>query len=88
MGATGSLERVTVQNKWIRWGLWGVFGSLILGGVIAKRFFDVPAWVPPMHIAALFVVIGISVTAEGERGAWDEDDDDDDEESDSSWDEV
>jgi hypothetical protein len=51
-----------------------LFFALILGGVSMKRLFDHPELLPPMHIGALLVLIGLSLLAERKPESSDESD--------------
>ena len=48
----------------VRIALWVLFVMLILLGIVMKRVFGMPAWVPVFHLTALMVLVAISVTAE------------------------
>ena len=72
-----------MRNARTRIALWGAFVALIVGGVVMKRIFDLPAWVPVLHITALLVLIAISITAEREHAA-----DEADDVAPPAWDEV
>lgn len=50
-----------------RWPYFALFGALIISGIVMKRVFGHAEWLPPFHIAALFVLIGISLSAERAR---------------------
>jgi hypothetical protein len=49
------------RSKWI---LHTLFVAFIVLGIAMKRFFGHPEWLPPFHIAALIVLIAISVRGE------------------------
>jgi hypothetical protein len=46
-----------------------LFITLVVSGIAMKRVFGLAQWLPPFHIAALFVLIGISLQAEKARRA-------------------
>jgi hypothetical protein len=52
-----------MQNR-SKWILHTLFVLLILTGIAMKRLFDRPEWLPPFHIAALMVLVAVSVTRE------------------------
>lgn len=50
--------------KALKTALHALFVVFIVAGILMKRLFELPEWLPVFHIAALFVLIGISLLSE------------------------
>jgi len=74
-------------SRFWRWSAYALFVGLILLGIAMKRVASHPEWLPPLHISALIVLIGITLTGERDAAQKGEPEAGDPEEP-RSWDEV